>query len=569
MPRPKGYFGAEELFGIASEADSDGLDVVRRVPPEDFDAVRPANRTAIKKGWDAHVPPSLHDSLLWFLVATSARRMRIGRAQHSSMLVHSSMLSDVHFELKDVLETELAKIRKIVTSGSFAESDLDAECQRMWARECGRVNAAQFGHAPMPWEVVRTAMPGVLSDARLIVDNYRSVDRLAYESGDPATVIVIGGNTLSRGLTLEGLVSSYFVRSASAYDTLLQMGRWFGYRNGYEDLCRIWMPKNQSSWFRDLSLVEAEVREQIDRYAAESLTPRELGVRIRLHPTLAITMAAKMRNANVVSISFGSSRPQTTLLPIAPSILESNGEIIGQFIKALAEGNDLAKFQAGKSSANTRQGFVGVESSEVLKLISRFEFAENQVSFTPTALSQYIKEEVAAGGLNSWRVILMEGRGEQVELDVFGSVRTVIRSRLDDENDTVANIKALPSDRDRAIGVDGEYSTTERAVDIDVRRQRLHPEIGILRIYPIDRTSKPKDEYTEESELRRVPLNAAATAFGLVFDFPASKEPHRAVKCAVADIPSIEQESFETDLDEALDNDEVIAQSDSEDHEID
>lgn len=569
MPKPEGYFGAEDLFGVASDPDSVGLDVVRRVPPEDIDAVRPVNRAAFKNGWVASVPPSLRDSVLWFLVATSARRMRAGRAQHSSMLVHTSMLSEVHFELKDALAEGLSKLRSQITSDSFAGSALDAELMGLWDKESRRVDPLGYGHLPMAWEDARKAMSGVIADARLVVDNYRSDDRLIYEPGDPATVIVIGGNTLSRGLTLEGLVSSYFVRSASAYDTLLQMGRWFGYRRGYEDLCRMWMPKSQSTWFRDLSLVEAEVREQIDRYAAESLSPRDLGVRIRLHPTLAITMAAKMRNANIVPISFSSSRPQTTLLPLAPSILESNRKAIGQFIQSVEESNGPTSFQAGKSSVNIRRGFSGVQSSRILKLIADFEFAESQLSFTPEALSEYIKQEVAAGGLKDWRIILMEGRGEKIQLDPFGSVRTVIRSRLDDQNDTIANIKALPSDRDGAIGIDGEFTSTETVADINLHRQKRHPDTGILRIYPIDRVSTPKEDTSEESDLHRVPLNAESTAYGLVFDFPGSKEPHRAVKCAVANIPSLAEESFETDLAETLDNDEVIAQSESEDHQID
>ena len=88
--------------------------------------------------------------------------------------------------------------------------------------------------------------------------------RLAAKSG-PVTAIAVGGNTLSRGLTLEGLVSSLFVRAVSAYDTLLQMGRWFGYRNHYADLPRIWMTDELSEWFSHLATVEAEIYNQAVR----------------------------------------------------------------------------------------------------------------------------------------------------------------------------------------------------------------------------------------------------------------------------------------------------------------
>ena len=563
MPKPTGYFGAEELFGVASDPDSIGLDVVRRVPSEDIEAVRPVNSTAMKKGWTANVPPSLRQALLWFLIATSARRKRSGRTQHSSMLVHTSMLSDVHFELRDALNDELMGLRQQLTADRFEGSKLESELKRMWEQECRRVLAESQGHVPMAWEDVRALVSGVAADARLVVDNYRSDDRLAYVNGDPQTVVVLGGNTLSRGLTLEGLLSSYFVRSASAYDTLLQMGRWFGYRNGYEDLFRMWMPRDQATWFRDLSLVETEVREQIDRYAVESLTPRELGVRIRLHPTLAITAASKMRNANVVAVSFGSSRPQTTLLPIDRATLNRNQTAIERFIETVADGNRLTEFRAGISDFAKRKGFRNVRTDDILKLISQYQFAENQTSFTPAALAEYIKAEFRIGGLEGWYVIIMEGTGEKIDLAHFGMIRTVIRSRLDDGNNAIANIRALPSDRDRAVGVDGEYDPDESAAAVDLRRQRTHPKTGILRIYPIDRVSKPKGDTSIENELRRVPLNAESTVFGLVFDLPSSLEPNRAVECAVADIPSFEAESFETDLDDALENDELAAQEDS------
>lgn len=564
MPKPAGYFGAEDLFGDASDPDSTGLDVVRRVPPEDISSVRPENRAALKKGWTAVVSPSLRDAVRWFLLSTSARRMRNGRAQHSSMLVHTSMLSDVHFELKAALEAEIAKLRKQLASDSFVGSKLDTEFRQMWQKECNRALPEGNGYAPMSWETVRTAIFGVVEDIRLVVDNYKSTDRLTYASGDPATVIVLGGNTLSRGLTLEGLISSYFVRSASAYDTLLQMGRWFGYRQGYEDLFRMWMPRDQSSWFRDLSLVESEVREQIDRYAVESLTPRELGVRIRMHPALAITAAAKMRNADVVSVSFGSSRPQTTLLPLRPATLANNQSAIEQFLKSASNGGEKTDFQAGSSASSRRLGFSGIKSEEILKLISDFEFAENQTHFTPKALSDYIKAEVNSGGLNDWRVVVMEGSGEKVDLAPVGVVRTVIRSRLDDGHDTIANIRALTRGPDRVIGIDGDSKPTDSAASTDLLRQKLHPKTGILRIYPIDRNSVPKGDSRQENGLDRVPLNANATVYGLGFDFPSSMEPHRAIKCAVANIPEMDIESFETDLDEALYSDEQVAIADSE-----
>ena len=130
---------------------------------------------------------------------------------------------------------------------------------------------------------------------------------------NPRVIVAVGGNTLSRGLTLEGLAVSFFVRTASAYDTLLQMGRWFGYRNGYADLTRIWLTDEMREWFHHLATVEQEIRFDIERFETEHVTPEELGVRIRTHPKLAITAAAKMQHARAADASYSGRRLQTIL----------------------------------------------------------------------------------------------------------------------------------------------------------------------------------------------------------------------------------------------------------------
>ena len=131
----------------------------------------------------------------------------------------------------------------------------------------------------------------------MITDNSRSPERLNFDDANPRVIVAVGGNTLSRGLTLEGLSVSFFVRTASAYDTLLQMGRWFGYRNGYADLTRIWMTDEMREWFHHLATVEQEIRFDIERYESDHVTPEQLAPRLRTHPKLAITAAAKMQHA--------------------------------------------------------------------------------------------------------------------------------------------------------------------------------------------------------------------------------------------------------------------------------
>ena len=146
----------------------------------------------------------------------------------------------------------------------------------------------------------------------MLADNGLSTDRLVY-GDEPATVIAVGGNTLSRGLTLEGLVSSYFLRSSNTYDTLLQMGRWFGYRPGYGDLPRIWTTQELADDFEFLAEVEDALRAEIDRYRTmDGATPANLPVRIRLHPQDAGDGQGQDALRRPGRASFSAQRPQTT-----------------------------------------------------------------------------------------------------------------------------------------------------------------------------------------------------------------------------------------------------------------
>ena len=277
LPRSDAYFGPERIFGsLDAEEDQDsddGLDLVRVIPTEDVDVVKPPTRKEQLEEWQATVPPSLHTAVLWFLMATTARRLRTDDIRHSSMLIHTSMRAAAHSLTRDALRAELQNLSDLI---SRQDDALIQEMSSLWSTETDRVKSSSFGNTPITFGQVMEALGDTINNTNVIMDNYLSSERLKYRKDVAETVIVVGGNTLSRGLTLEGLISSYFVRAASAYDTLLQMGRWFGYRKGYEDLVRVWMTSELRGWFFDLSTVEAEIREEIEAYAKEGKTPAQL-----------------------------------------------------------------------------------------------------------------------------------------------------------------------------------------------------------------------------------------------------------------------------------------------------
>lgn len=215
---PDDYFGAEKIFGRApvnatDHAVDDGLDIVRTVLETEVGDVRPPSRKALQN-WDPAVPVSLAQALHWFVLATAARRARDGHASHSTMLVHTSMLTAAHDALHQVIQPYINKLIQAVAIGDF---QVLQTLEKQWHDERARIPGAAFNLSEVRWAHVREHLSDVLSDLVIVVDNYQSATRLNYSKDRPQTIVAVGGNTLSRGLTLEGLVCSYFVRSANAY----------------------------------------------------------------------------------------------------------------------------------------------------------------------------------------------------------------------------------------------------------------------------------------------------------------------------------------------------------------
>ena len=172
------------------------------------------------------------------------------------------------------------------------------------------------------WEDVLPLLDTVVTRTRVYEVNSSSGEKLDYPDvedpeNDQVTAIAVGGYSLSRGLTLEGLTVSYFLRNSKAYDTLLQMARWFGYRPGYEDLCRIWIKDEAADWYAHIAEASEDLRQDLANMAANDATPRDFGLRVRSHPSaLEITARNKAGKGEIISVEVGlqKSRIETTIL---------------------------------------------------------------------------------------------------------------------------------------------------------------------------------------------------------------------------------------------------------------
>lgn len=561
LPRPDTYFGPERIFGRdpltpeeEAEEVAEGLDVIRYVESHEISGVQPTRGRGAVHSWDPAVPDSLERALRWFLLATAARRVRAVGTQHSSMLIHTTMLAEGHERLRAPVNASLERLRQQINT---SEPRIREELECLWSEESARVPPQDEASTPVTWTEILNVLPEVLAQARVIIDNYRSTERLSYSDETPQTAIVIGGNTLSRGLTLEGLVCSYFVRAASAYDTLLQMGRWFGYRRGYGDLVRIWMTPDLESWFFDLATVEEEIRRDIRRYENEDLTPSQLAVRIRTHPSMAITSAAKMRHAVQAQLSYGGTRQQTILFDHKDGDwLHANWQAGKSLVRTAIDG-------AGHHEPTAIRGryvFSMLSSDAIIQFINEYRFHERAFQMRRDLLTSYIEAQNDQGFLKNWNVVLMGHASNENGTEDIGlpdKVNLIMRSRMDMPGIQHANIKSLVSTIDRVADLPYARSEISEMVGGDITdaklldlREQLVGHVGLLCLYPISKGSRPRSDHKQNGKRQRLALEAMDHVLGACFFFPESRGQSSGVSYLAADLSNLPVEDVEPDIDD-------------------
>lgn len=523
LPRPEGYFGTERIFGRdlvegdeANGPSLDGYDMVRIIEDDEVASVSPAGRAAAAS-FEPEITSSLEDALRWFWLATATRRAR-GDDGHSTMLIHTSIKTTVHESFRDPLLDYRDDLLRGLEAG---DADLVDELRSLWNSETGKVPADTVGAAivPVSFDQILEQLTEVVGSTKVVLDNYRSDDRLDYTT--PSQVaIAVGGNTLSRGLTLEGLVVSFFVRAAQAYDTLLQMARWFGFRPGYEDLPRIWMTRRLEEWFRHLATVEHEIRLDIDRYEHQGLTPTEFGVRIRTHPVLRVT--AKMGAAVPAYASYGGRRVQTRYFK------EQNADWLGTNLRAADDLIRSIRQDGGRARSLTEGAslFEAVDADLIERFLGAYQAHEDSPDLDSALLLRYIRKQRANGSLDLWSVAVMSTAKEsngQVRLGGLDFNR-ISRSKLKGTGPDRADVKTLMSKDHRVVDLPitpaQARAKNETALIDERNNDPVGQSRGLLLLYPVDPQSQPD----KTNEASRAPLDAVDDVIGLGLVFPGNAE---------------------------------------------
>lgn len=415
LDAPSNYFGAERIF-----ADETGEQFLRPIVDNE-DTLPLVHKIGLQV---LDIPDSLKSAVRTFILARAVRILRGQGTSHTSMLVNASRFTVVQQQLRSVIHDYLDRLtRAIRHDGGRPEqealgNDHIRDLKDSWSVE--------YSHLEFAWGEVQRVLLEAAAPISVVEVNSRSSGSLNYDAHKEAglQVIAVGGFSLSRGLTLEGLTISYFLRNSTMYDTLLQMGRWFGYRPGYEDLCRIWMTPQAQGWFQHISESIEELRDELRRMERANMTPAEFGLRVRTHPdTLIVTARNKMGTGQKVPVAVGLSNKfiETYALRRNPDDLEHNRQAALDLLSGLGEGRTIS------GGGPHHRLWTAVSGAKVEAFIRRFRNHERALQTQSDAVAAFIHEGLEHElGLWDIAVVGKNAPGEKdLDFDIICQERAV------------------------------------------------------------------------------------------------------------------------------------------------
>lgn len=395
LDAPSNYVGAYDYF---LSDDADQLTV-------DLEGTQTWLPTTHKIDWDID---GLHETLIeaidCFVLSKAIRILRGQATKHHSMLVNVSRFTRVQGDVAREIDQHIARMKAAIQNRHALPVDTALRDPVMrslhmaWEKHYAKGNEA--------WGAIQPELHRAAASIRVVeINASKQAGKLDYRAHSETglNVIAVGGNSLSRGFTLEGLTVSYFLRNTQMYDTLLQMGRWFGYRDQYRDLCRLFLRADASDWYGFIAGATEELRDEIRRMELNGLTPMDFGFAVRSHPgTLMITAKDKMRTAKemVRQVGLANEMVETSVLLSGEQAREANIAAV-QRIVGVASKFGRTEAMGGDRDLPTRL-YRGIPTEHVLDFIASFGVHPGLLEMQPSPLSDYIRKR----GFAEWDIAL-------------------------------------------------------------------------------------------------------------------------------------------------------------------
>jgi hypothetical protein len=465
LPRPKGYTGTEELFGVSAQ----GREVLQTVPDDDVKALRAPPRrkkaeVTIRRDNEA-LPNSLADALISFCLAGAVRNLRGCAGKAHTMLVHVSQRTADQERIADAIRSQVDLWCEAARQGQR----LEVVFGPVWDKMKAGVDTSDAD------EIILHAAFKVLHEIVVLELNSATGENLEYEEKPGRQIVAVGGNRLSRGLTLEGLTVSYFLRTATMCDTLLQMARWYGFRRGYEDLIRLWTTDGIARWFSELALVEQSLRDSIVSLARAGRRPDQMAIRLRAHSELLLTARNKSATALPQPDSWSGEHPQTVLLPLSSvAKLKANLDLADKFISEISP---LVRCHGGLLARDVSPGTIAA-------FLRAYQVHDDIVVFRSDLIADWIMERASVDELMDWSVFVPSPANGRLITLGGKEVGLVRRKRVSSESIGILTDPAHEG-VDLPNGPDG-YKRDSGAYDAEAMRAARPATQGLLIIYPLD-----------------------------------------------------------------------------------
>ena len=492
LPEAHEYFGAKVIFGNDEEG-APGFPIIRNIPSTEEGELK-----KLHKGESFRLPNSFQKSLAWFLCASAVQRIR-GYKKPLSMLIHTAAVQNYHFAVYERVQYWLNHDENILTL-----------CRQVYEEEIYSVTlddlllanpeygfANQVATSYPSFDGIEGEIRELLNDVRnielgddksleygngvhLCVDNCRANKeaeegtylRIVYPNDEQLdklakapVFIVIGGNTLSRGLTIEGLVCTYFARTSNLADTLMQMARWFGYRKGYELLQRIWMTTAVVERFEALTKVDMDLKREVERFMKQGISPEKFGPRIRNIPEIAkfrITSKRKSQSAEYDDFDFCGDSYETTDFENG-LMLQNNIKVAEDFIEEIDKSTSIRRSSVVGAWVWENIPYKQIKEMFLGKyVVSKYSSLCNNLPY----FGQWMDEMNKDGKLINWNIAVVDGDNKECLWNVSGEYQAglVERSRKKDKKERDPNwidIGSLRSGLDALCDVD-EVNLTEK-----------------------------------------------------------------------------------------------------------
>ena len=512
LDEPKSYFGPRQLFGLGmtpselsgDESNIPDLDVIRLISESDEQSISEPDH------FSDEVPEVIEKAILTYVLSCCGRMARGQQDKHFSMLIHPSHRMNIHEQYKQWVEKHVDFLKTVVQHPAEAKECMK-EAKKIWEEDFKKTSESTRSTEVFDFDYIWRFAREIVDSIEIKVLNSNFQDTLEYHK-DKRRYIVVGGNKLSRGLTLEGLSVSLYLRPEPSgghkYDTLLQMGRWFGYREGYHDLTRIFVNPKVADDFSDLARVELELRENLKQYSRsqDPCTPLEIKPFIRAHHTMSVTSDLKFGAGRQINISLQSGIMQTVDFPLNDiQALKKNQQIVKSWLKSLGE---YSKDEIAKGGFTWKN----IQPSQIINMIKAYTFGKQATRVNKSVLTNYIERQNKKNELTDWTVILPSGSGRGEPFPFISGVSTgkVIRRLNKRKAERGTAIKVLIDTNDR----DSVYKNYKIS---PYPKHSTDPKKGALLIYVVDKKSGAG------TDKALFPNSEGEDIIGLAFVFPHSK----------------------------------------------